>query len=86
MCNHNQEERRTERRLACDCEGPIKSDCLNAILSRWRLNFCITLRNSDYALALPFRGTAPCASLRRIRELEFSRWFLLQNDGLYLTT
>ena len=39
MCNHNQGERRTERGLACDCEGPIKSDCLNAIFISMAIEF-----------------------------------------------
>ena len=85
MCNHNQGERRTERRLACDCEGPIKSNCLNAIFISMAIEFLHNLakqRLRPPARALPFRGTAPCARVRRIRELELSRWFLLQNDGL----
>ena len=75
--------------LACDCEGPIKSDCLNAIFISMAIEFLHNLakqRLRPPARALPFRGTAPCARVRRIRELELSRWYLLQNDGFYLTT
>ena len=68
MCNHNQGERRTERRLACDCEGPIKSDCLNAIFISMAIEFLHNL--AKQRLRPPARPPAPYPSVvrRLVRE------------------
>ena len=67
MCNHNQGERRTERGLACDGEGPIKSDCLNAIFISMAIEF---LHNLAKQRLRPRPPPAPYLSVvrRHVRE------------------
>ena len=53
--------------------------------SRWRLNFCITLRNCVYARAHPLRRRLDTVRGCADYCTEKPRLFLLQNEGLHLT-